>query len=195
MTYDLATTDALKLVQKQSLNGGKKLTLKSTLPRKHISNKTYILADISGSMSGDRLHELKKALHKVWRPGIHGIAFGSLVYDFTEADIDSLAVIGTTNMLDALLAGWEDTASHMVLLTDGQPDQSESTILNEVNMHTDIPIDTIGIGLRCNNDFLQRISEITGGKFNSINEPLMLTEVMEDLLRIAETGTSGCINL
>ena len=195
MSYDLAMKDTSKLVKKQTLGNGKKLTLKSTLPQKHTSGKTYILADISGSMSGDRLHELKKALHTIWRPGIHGIAFGSMVYDFTQEDIDSLRVTGTTNMLDALLAGWDDAASHMVLLTDGMPDQSESTILNEVGIHTNTPIDTIGIGHGCNNDFLQRISEITGGKFNSVNEPLMLTEVMEDLLRITEVGTSGCINL
>jgi len=201
MSYDLEEKDTSKLIHKQSLQGAKKLTLRDTLKAKTpMRTSTYILADISGSMDGEKMDSLRKALHDVWRPGIHGIAFESEVYDFDEEDIDQLCVAGSTNMLDALLAGWEDSASHIILLTDGHPDQSESEILNHVRSHTNTPIDTIGIGSgrsAYNADFLKMISELTGGRFNSCNKPLLLSEVMQDLLRISEVAqsTSGAIAL
>lgn len=194
MSYDLAETDRSKLVGKQTLKGAKKLTLKQTLmPKRSGSTQSYILADISGSMHGEKMDALKVALKKVWRVGIHGIAFSNQIYDFDEKDIDSLHSESTTNMLDALLAAWSDKADHMILLTDGQPDQAEDHILQQVRLHTDIPIDTIGISRHdgaYNERFLRQISEITGGRFNSVNEPLLLSEVMSELLQISEVAQS-----
>ena len=201
MSYDLAEKDASKLINKQSLKSARKLTLKDTLKAKTpMCTSTYILADISGSMHGDKMNALKEALHDVWRAGIHGIAFESDIYDFDEKDIDQLQARGSTNMLDALLAGWDDSASHIILLTDGHPDQSESEILNHVRAHSTTPIDTIGIGSERNAynvDFLKEISKLTGGRFNSVTEPLLLSEVMSDLLQISEVAksTSGVITL
>jgi len=191
MSYDLSTKDPTKLVHKQTLKGAKKLTLRQTMmPQKSGSTQSYILADISGSMSGDRMAALKEALHKVWRPGVHGVAFESEIYDFTERDIDQLSARNSTNMLDALQAAWDDKADHIILLTDGMPDQSETEILQNVRAHSSTPIDTIGIGDGCNTRLLQEISEITSGRFNSINEPFLLSEVMTELLQI-EASTSG----
>jgi Mg-chelatase subunit ChlD len=201
MSYDLTEQDSTKLVHKQSLKSAKKLTLKETsYSNKPMKNSTYILADISGSMHGEKMDALKKALHDVWRPGIHGIAFSTEIYDFDSKDIDSLRSMGSTNMRDALQAAWDDSAQHIILLTDGQPDQSEGEILNLVRQHRTIPIDTIGIGSErwaYNADFLREISEITGGRFNSVDEPLMLSEVMSELLQISENAqsTSGAIAL
>jgi hypothetical protein len=201
MDYNLSEQDTNKLIHKQSLKSAKKLTLRDTLKAKTpMRISTYILADISGSMYGEKMDSLRKALHDVWRPGIHGIAFESEIYDFDEKDIDLIQTGGSTNMLDALLAGWDDSASHIILLTDGHPDQSESEILNHVRSHTDTPIDTIGIGSgrsAYNADFLKMISELTGGRFNSVDQPLLLSEVMQDLLRISEVAqsTSGAIAL
>jgi len=144
-------------------------------------------------MHGDKMDALKKALHDVWRHSIHGIAFSSVIYDFFEQDIDSLSAQSTTNMLGALVAAWDDKADHIILLTDGQPDQTENEILGNVKMHTDIPIDTIGIGderYGYNAEFLKQISEITGGRFNSVNEPLLLSEVMAELLQLEEVAQS-----
>ena len=194
MSYDLSEQDTNKLIHKQSIKGAKKLTLRDTLQDKlPVRNSSYILADISGSIGGDKMAALRKALHDVWRVGIHGIAFESDVYDFEEKDIDSLQACGSTNMLDALLAAWDDKASHIILLTDGHPDQSQEEILDHVRSHQTTPIDTIGIGdgrYSYDADFLRQISEITGGRFNSVNEPLMLSEVMTDLLRISEKAQS-----
>jgi len=201
MSYDLSEQDASKLIHKQSMKSAKKLTLKETLQVKHpIRNSTYILADISGSMHGDKMTALRKALHDVWRVGIHGIAFSSEIYDFKEKDIDSLHSMDSTNMLDALQASWDDSASHIILLTDGHPDQAQDIILNHVHAHSSTPIDTVGIGdesYAYDADFLREISEITGGRFNSCNEPLLLSEVVQDLLRISEVAqsTSGAIAL
>ena len=201
MSYDLAETDRSKLVSSQKLKGAKKLTLRQTLmPKRVSSTQSYILADISGSMHGEKMDALKVALKKVWRGGIHGIAFSSQIYDFDEKDISSLRSESTTNMQDALLAAWDDKADHIILLTDGRPDQAEDTILFHVRLHQNTPIDTIGIGkgdYNFNEQFLRQISEITGGRFNSVNEPLLLSEVMADLLQISEVAqsTSGAIAL
>lgn len=198
---NLQTVDNNKLIQKQKLKKGKKITLKQTLqPVVRTSTQSYILADISGSMSGEKLDALKKALTEVWRPGIHGIAFGSEVYDFTEKDIQHLHTSGTTNMLDALFAAWDDSANHIILLTDGEPNQAKSIILDHVRQHSSIPIDTIGIGGQYDaydKRFLRQISEITGGRFNSVDEPLLLSEIMSELLQISEKvqSTSGTIQL
>jgi Mg-chelatase subunit ChlD len=194
MTYNLSEQDPNKLIHKQSLQSAKKLTLKDTLQAKRLMcNSTYILADISGSMNGDKMDALKKALHYVWRPGIHGIAFESDIYDFDQSDISQLIACGSTNMLDALFAAWEDQASHIILLTDGHPNQIQSDILDHVQRHSTIPIDTIGIGkigYAYDADFLRKISELTGGRFNSVNEPLLLSEVMSDLLQISEKSAT-----
>jgi succinyl-CoA synthetase alpha subunit len=180
------------IVKSQKLEKGTKLTLKKSLSLAKSTKTSYILADISGSMMGEKLSELKKALHKVWRPGIHGIAFGSDIYDFDEKDINSLYVSGSTNMLGALQAAWDDRVDHIVLLTDGMPDQPETVILSYVRQNQSIPIDTIAIGSNCNTNLLIQISNLTNGRFNSLNEPLMLSDVMTELLKIEEkAGPSG----
>ncbi|MCP4568717.1 MAG: hypothetical protein GY841_14155 [FCB group bacterium] len=194
--YDLSIKNKDLLKKTQKLEKGHRLTLKQSLSVESTQLKqkqSYILADISGSMNGNKLKELKKALHTVWRSGIHGIAFGSQIYDFTQEDIDNLGVQGTTNMLGALEAAWEDSAEHIILLTDGYPDQVDSDILNRVYANKDIPIDTIGIGDSFNIDLLRKISKITNGKYNSVNEPLLLSEVMTELLQISENA--GIIQL
>lgn len=196
MSYDLSVKDSSRLVKKQKLGDVQKVTLKSILPKKH-NVSSYILADISGSMHGEKMDSLKKALHDVWRPGIHGIAFESSVYDFYEDDIDELSARASTNMLDALKAAWSDSADHIVLLTDGQPDQDESEILKHVRNNSHTPIDTIGIGssrYSYNVDFLKEISNITGGRFNSVNEPLLLSQVMTKLLQIEASTSGNCSN-
>jgi len=192
----------LQNIDNQSLIPRQVLKPKQTLSLAHLrraaTNRTIILADISGSMMGDKLNNLKKALEKVWRPGISGIAFESELWEFTQADIYALSARGSTNMHDALQEAWLRQQDHIVLLTDGQPNGGPDEILALVRQHPKPPIDTIGIGRDCNHDMLKEISRITGGRYNDVQDPLQLTQTMTLLLSLRpdeQTKKGGSIEL
>lgn len=173
---------------------GKKMTLK-TLNKKDALARVrdvYVVCDISGSMDGDKLDNLKKALKTVIRPGIRMLAFSSEVFEIKETDIGDLYAMDRTAMLLALRETWSFSPRHIILLTDGQPDDPEQDILAQALMHKDTPIDTIGIssgGHRSYNpDFLRELSRITGGKFTDVGKPVELTCVIQNLLLEASTS-------
>lgn len=157
-----------------------------------------ILADISGSMGGEKMDSLKKSLTQVWRPGLSCIAFESELWELdSQDDIHTLSNTGSTHMATALEETWSRNVKHILLLTDGQPtDADESEILELAKSHAGVPIDTVGIGTRdgygYNPNFLRELSRITGGKYNACNEPMSLPNVVEDLLFLAEkAGQEG----
>lgn len=88
----------------------------------------------------------------------------------------------------ALACAWNEGAKHIILITDGDPtDEPRQSILDAARRHSDVPIDTIGISSGPDDwsydpAFLQELSDITKGKYNSCHEPLKLTEMVEQLL-------------
>jgi uncharacterized protein YegL len=165
--------------------------------------KSFILGDISGSMSGEKLEALKDAYTACWRPSVTGVVFGSDVFLITQSDISSLKTQGTTSMGEALLCAWGEGADHIILITDGEPtDYKKPEILDLVRQHSSTPIDCIGISRgkydsSYDPEFLNEISSITKGKYNSCDEPLQLTEMVETLLIGVPSGSSegGAIQL
>lgn len=178
--FDLSTTDPNKLVSRQTLKPKKSLSLHSL--RKPTNSKITILADISGSMSGDKIRELRKALLSVWRPGMEGIAFETELWSFGIDDISSLTARGSTHMTEALEEAWLGSPDRIVLLTDGWPDGGSEHIKRLVDNHPKPVIDTISIGYDADIELLKHISEKTGGKYNAVGDPLKLTETMTLLL-------------
>jgi len=184
---DLQKTDTgVQSVARQKLNKKESITLKSLNLVVQQNKGTILLADISGSMSGEKMQGLKDALSTVWKPGIQGIAFNHELYELMEQDIQFLDASGTTEMLDALQEAWSRNPSHMILLTDGQPNNGTKEVLQEVSHHTDTPIDTVGIGKHggygYDADFLREIARLTGGRFTDVGEPMKLTETLQFLL-------------
>jgi uncharacterized protein YegL len=185
---DITTKDNAQ-VATQHING-KKLTLRdmkrASLPT--ITGKSiYIVADISGSMGGNKLTSLKDALKRVYKPGIKVFAFSDETYELQESDFSLIKQMGGTYMLNALRETWRQDPKHIILITDGEPtDASTTEILLAAEAHKTIPIDTIGIseyGHRgFNAKFLEELSRITGGKFNDCSRPFELTFVIETLL-------------
>uniref|UniRef100_A0A6H1ZLE3 Putative von Willebrand factor A domain-containing protein n=1 Tax=viral metagenome TaxID=1070528 RepID=A0A6H1ZLE3_9ZZZZ len=178
------------------LKDGKKLTLRQMqLKTRPQTQRTAILADISGSMNGRKMLELKRCLSTVWSVGIYAIAFSSNIYEMEQSDIAQLKSEGSTNMQGALEVVWKSSASHIILLTDGQPDQSKADILLDVTAHKEIPIDTVGIGDKGRLDydpiFLAEMSLITGGRFTDCGDPIKLTMVVQNLLEYKPTGISA----
>jgi len=177
----------------RKLKDGKKLTLRQMqLKTRPQTQRTAILADISKSMDGKKMLELKRCLSTVWSAGIYAIAFASNIYEMEQSDIARLEPEKTTNMQEALEVVWKTDVSHIILLTDGQPDQSKATILLDVTAHKEIPIDTVGIGDKGRSDydplFLAEISLITGGRFTDCGDPIKLTMVVQNLLEYKPTG-------
>jgi hypothetical protein len=191
---NLSTIDPTKIIKSQSLKSPKKMTLQRlTLAKTPALGKTCILADISGSMWGTPLGELKKALKTVWKPGFSGIAFNSDVYSFSESDISTLPAEGGTCLLPPLQEAWNMSPVHIILMTDGQPSEHESDILEEVSLHKTPPIDTIGLGT-FNKHLLQEIARLTKGKFMDVLDPHLLTQTFQFLLE-APTTKGGSIQL
>ena len=194
--FDLDTTNpSIERVSKQSIKGLKQTTLKSiTRAKQNLpTTRTLILADISGSMSGEKMRGLKDALNNTLTPGVECIGFEDNMWEIAQADVDHLYSMGGTHMLEALHNAWEKGSSHMVLITDGEPtDANEEQILQEVRLHKEIPIDTIGLGDQgCRNynpEFLRRIAEITGGRFTDVGQPIKLTNTLQFLLDYKPTG-------
>jgi len=169
---------------------GRKVTLadlkRARTPQTQIGN-IYIAADISGSMSGSKIYELKRALKATYKPGIKVFAFSDEIYDVQETDFNMLSPTGGTRMLEALRETWDQHPRHIILITDGEPtDASPKDILYAAGNHTNVPIDTIGISEadRRGYDpvFLAELARITGGKFTDCGQPIQLTAIIQTLL-------------
>lgn len=147
-----------------------------------------LLADISGSMRGEKMDHLKKALNQVWqgREGLKCICFESELWEIDKPDIATLSARGTTQMWAALKEAWTRKPEHVILMTDGIPDEPTLNILADVRAHKHVRIDTVGIdsqGLQdFDPDFLKQIADITGGKYNDVSQPIMLPNVLKGLL-------------
>lgn len=192
MRFDLEAKDQ-QLVGKQTLKkgAGKRLTLHtlktSRMPLVQMQD-TIIVGDISGSMAGNKLYELQKALTEVWQPGVSGVVFNSQVYTITKEDIMHLDADGGTCMFKALEVAWQEDHSHIILITDGDAtDESPEYILHYTKTnHPKPPIDTIGIGDHGRRDynpaFLRELAEATGGKFTDCGEAIKLSAIVQRLL-------------
>lgn len=202
----------IERIEKQSLKSlSKQTTLKTTKrsQQKQLMTRSIILADISGSMRGNKITGLRKALHDIWSHGIECIAFEAELWEVTQNDISNLQPLGGTHMLEALREGWNKKTPHIILITDGQPtDAEDDDILREVYRHREVVIDTIGLGdygtHDYNPDLLRQIAETTGGRFIDVGEPIKLTNTLQFLLEYRQTSlsqggsgssTSGAIQL
>lgn len=157
----------------------------------------YWLLDRSGSMSGDKIWQLIDTVEYLLPqyPNVNLIAFDSHVERIPEDRIPHLYAAGSTHMLEALKTAWACNPDAIVLVTDGDPtDAPKGLILDEVQMRSNIPISTIGIGEDYDREFLQAISDATGG--NSVqcaSEELdLLTDKFEEAIAItSDAGKDG----
>jgi len=196
---DVAKTDARSsAVVKAGVRGVKLSQTKAVVQ----SNKVLLLADISGSMAGEKLEGLKRALRDIWKPGFECVGFGSDLYEITEQDIDRLTTAGNTAMLAALEYAWQPGApSHAVLLSDGMPtDATPNTILEEVRKHPYCKVDTVGFFQdgydRAEAErLLKSIAEATGGRYMHVSEPLKLSAAVQVLIDAPKASFNEAIRL
>jgi Mg-chelatase subunit ChlD len=151
-----------------------------------------ILTDWSGSMGGDKEQVLKEAIKSVVPhfPNTKLVGFGGVVYEYEHTQVDEMTVDGGTPMGQALDLGWEMNKEQIILITDGQPtDSNTEDILREARKHKGTPINIIGIGSPFFNQdgrddsidevFLRTLARITGGKYVRYSERDLRTMLPE----------------
>lgn len=175
---------------------------KAELSRKRHKNQSIacVVGDISGSMGGTKMFELRRCYTEIWRPDLRALVFSSEVYELeSQADIATLREQSSTDMLAALNEAWlTPGVKQIVLMTDGYPNGGPDRILQEAMAHRDVPIDTVGIGdqgiMDFRPEFLRELSRLTGGRYYDCSEPVHLTSTVTALLDsppMSQIGTSS----
>ena len=147
-------------------------------PRVH---SRMFLLDTSDSMRGFKLQYAKQALNYHIKSGDGILTFDNNVHYVTKDLIGRIDTNGLTAMLPAIKEAVTYKCSHVILITDGQPNvEGETDDVTDFVRHSirGIKIDTIGIGDDCELEFLASISKSTGGTNYFIDDPEQLTGIV-----------------
>jgi Ca-activated chloride channel homolog len=168
------------------------MTLTPPVKAKEVVSKDIVfVADISGSMKGERMEQNKKAL-KYLVNALNESDHFSIVQFNTDVDafkpnllpataenkkaalqfVDDMDAAGGTNMGDALktagsmLGSASDRPSYLVLMTDGEPTVGETStpgLLKIVDPKKDIRLFDFGIGYDVNTKLLNKLADDNHG--------------------------------
>ncbi len=160
---------------------------------------THEVCDFSGSMGGKKEGYLKDSIRELHPkfPDVRLVGFACGEVDFFSfEDLDFLSTTGGTPMLKALRFVWDDNARGIILITDGEPDEPKEAILGEAMEHSNVPINTIGIGesgFDFDESFLRELARVTGGEYNNVAEGdlHLLAPTIEQLLIGSDHGKGG----
>lgn len=163
-----------------------------------------LLLDVSGSMNGRALRQLKSAVNEYLslleksnsQDAIGCVTFESYAhvlsdltnnYQSLKSTINNLSTDGGTNMLDGIVksaqlinGSFTDNQKEMILVSDGKPND-ESAIRNYIRELSGVKIFSIGVGRGYDRDLLEYISNQTGGTFYPSDDVSKLTSVFKDL--------------
>lgn len=146
------------------------------------THSRMFLLDTSGSMSlGLKIEYAKKALTTHIKPGDGVIAFDSDIHYIPGNKVDDILTGDLTAMLPALKEAMKFKCSHIILITDGQPNVEGDTFdVTDYVLHgiRGVRIDTIGIGNDCEKEFLESLSKATNGTSYHVDNPDQLTGVV-----------------
>jgi Ca-activated chloride channel homolog len=168
------------------------MTVTPPVKAKEVVNKDIVfVADISGSMKGERMDQNKKALKYLVNALNPGDRF-SIVQFNTDVDpfkpnllaatpenkkaalsfIEDMEAAGGTNIGDALktagsmLGSAKDRPAYLVLMTDGEPTVGETStpgLLKVIDPKKDIRLFDFGIGYDVNTKLLNKLAEDNHG--------------------------------
>lgn len=169
----------------------------ATFISKDVKGKTLLLLDVSGSMSGEKLEDLKKAVHALEETySVDWIAFDSDVVSssFVEgANIDSLQANGGTSYIAPLTLAaekvHEDLYDDIILISDGEPFEKVEDIL-AVALQLEQPLNTISIGTD-GADVMKELSERTAGiqiVVDEVKEIIRWEGKMQAIVQLGEVG-------
>jgi uncharacterized protein YegL len=167
-----------------------------------VQNNTMLVLDISSSMSGDPLDELKKAINTYVdllecahsEDHIAAVLFESEAhkyFDFTndfqtiKNKINALDAHGGTNMADGLRMAFAEMnqntneGSFIILVADGQTNSEE--VYDVLQLNRNIPIYTIGAGDGYDGTLLENVASQTKGKFYASDNLENLAGVFQEV--------------
>ncbi len=172
-----------------------------------IPKKIVFTADVSSSMEGARIEQLKQALHeflKYLQPDdkFNIITFGTSVTSFRDdlvvasydnledatAFVTDIGALGLTNINDALTTSLsqsftEDYANMIVFLTDGYPTWGETWVPNIINNvknanSKDVRIFSFGVGEDVSQPLLVQMAVENGGYAEFIKQDANIARII-----------------
>ena len=156
------------------------------------ARRSLLLVDCSGSMSsavrsGDRkIDALRKVVAGLRETHpVPVAAFGLSGYGGTVRVVDDIPEpSGGTPMHSAIDFGKAQGATHLVMVTDGQPDSEGATLQAAREFGGPIDVFYIGDGGDRGAQFAQELARITGGTANltDLGQPKQLTSAIAGLL-------------
>jgi Ca-activated chloride channel family protein len=181
---------------------------------KVLKKNVVFIADISSSMAGTRIVQLKNALKSMVSLLNEGDRFNIVVFssavrafkdDLVAADassitaatefVDQLTEIGLTNMEDAfklgLAASWSDTTvNSTVFLTDGKPtwpvSSTPQSVRDTVKAYNKdgIAVYSFGIGEEIDETFLRTLAKENNGAYTGIAVDDSIASIMTAFMRM-----------
>ena len=169
----------------------------ATFHSRSMQGRTLLLLDISGSMNGQPLADLKKAVHNLEESyDVEWIAFSDNVVasSFDEkSNIDSLSSMGGTNFIPPLTMAAqkirEELFDSVILISDGSPFETTEAILT-VAQQLQIPLNTISIG-NSGASVMKELSDKTGGTqivVDEVKEIIRWEGKMQAIVQLGENG-------
>ena len=167
------------------------------------TNKVILLLDVSSSMKGEGIEELKDAITSYFdllkcadsQDQVACVTFNTddnLLFDYTTnyskatSEIRGLRASGGTNMTSGFTRAYDvaqrfdGTDVSIVLVSDGAPNSAydvQQLVLNNEST----PVNTVGVGYGYNRDLLEYLSEETQGEFFQANNIESLTNVFQQI--------------
>lgn len=187
----------VKQLTEMKANVHRSIEREATFLSRDIQGKTLLLLDISGSMSGQPLEDLKKAVHSLEESySVEWIAFDDEVVASSfddDANLDSLASGGGTNFIPPLKLAvekiQEDLYDDIILISDGCPFEPVEDIL-AVAMQLQQPLNTISIGTS-GAEVMKELSNKTAGKqivVDEVKEIIHWEGTMQAVVQLGEKG-------
>lgn len=168
----------------------------ATFLSRDVQGKTLLLLDVSGSMSGQPIEDLKKAVHSLEESYmVEWIAFDDKIVasSFEDNEIDQLHSGGGTNFIPPLTMAVEKVREaiydDIILISDGSPFESTEDIL-EVAYQLQQPLNTISIG-DGGASVMKELSDKTNGVqivVNEVKEIIHWEGKMQAIVQLGENG-------
>lgn len=198
------------------------VTLDGELARADQPISLALVLDSSGSMSGQKLEDARKAAHRLVdllteQDELAVVSFGS---DVTlserrrldpksragfHAAIDALQAAGSTNLSGGLEAGWNALrgatgARRLVMVSDGQPTVgllTEPQLAELVGRVHDeaITVTALGVGADIDGNLMQHVSERGGGMYGYLKDASALEEILGREVTAARSAVARNVEL
>jgi Mg-chelatase subunit ChlD len=153
-----------------------------------LPNRIGLMLDVSGSMSGSKIEQLRvatEAFLDACNPANTAVAITTFeplvriemsnVFSFHKGHIPHLIPQGSTPMSEAMLELLStESMTRGVLVSDGAPnDTNDVYVISSDYKEAGIPIDTVHIGdSDSGEEVLQRIASITGGLYMKFKDSI-----------------------